>query len=246
MNINRYTNQEEASESAAHLLVEIANKAVNETGKFTIALCGGSSPRRLYEMLAAEPFKNQIAWEKTFIFWGDERFVPPDDPENNARMARKLLLNQVPVPSNQILPIPTAGRPQKAAENYASTLASVFDGDFPDFDLILLGLGENGHTASLFPEADVLKEQTRWTGTVYLGDKKQYRITLTTPAINHAKNIIFLVFGANKADILSKVLAGPYQPQKWPAQLIDPTTGALYWYIDEAAAKELKDNLIRE
>src|SRR5699024_1062516 len=123
-------------------------------------------------------------WNKTFVFWGDERFVPHDDPENNAHMTRELLLNYVPVPSEQIFPIPTTGKPEAAAKNYASALASVFgDEGFPQFDLILLGLGTNGHTASLFPETSVLDEKSRWTGAIYLKDAEQYRITLTAPVI---------------------------------------------------------------
>jgi 6-phosphogluconolactonase len=244
MSIELYTNHEKASRAAAQLFTEIAVDAIANKQRFTVALSGGNAPQELYKILATQPFKSQIPWKNTFIFWGDERFVPRDDPENNARMAREMLLNHVPIPSEQIFPIPTAGKPEEAAENYASTLASVFgDEDFPQFDLILLGLGENGHTASLFPHTGVLDEKNRWTGTIYLiyaKEKNQFRITLTAPVINHAKNIIFLAFGKKKADILANVLEGPQQPQKWPAQLIEPSSGSLYWFIDEAAGKKLQ------
>jgi len=241
MNIHRYTTPDKASEAVANFVVEVAQKSIQEREKFTVALSGGSSPKPLYNLLASDRFRDQISWKKTYIFWGDERFVPPDDPENNARMARETLLDHVPVPSNQIFPIPTDGRPQEAAERYASTIASVFDdtAGFPRFDLILLGLGENGHTASLFPHTTVLEEHKKWTDTIYLDDKDQSRITLTAPVINQAKNIAFLVFGEKKANILSKVIEGPRNPQQWPAQLISPSSGSLHWYIDEAAGREL-------
>ncbi len=241
MSIKKYPNPEKASQAVAQFLSDTAIKAVGEKRRFTVALSGGSAPKRLYKILASDPFINQIPWSKTFVFWGDERFVPPNDPENNARMARELLLNHVPVPPGQIFPIPTESKPEIAAENYASTLASVFgDDDFPKFDLILLGLGTNGHTASLFPHTSVLDEKNRWTGTIYLGEKDQHRITLTAPVINYAKNIVFLVFGEKKADILANVLEGPRQPQKWPAQLVNPKSGSLTWFIDEGAGKKLQ------
>jgi 6-phosphogluconolactonase len=242
MSIKEYSNHEKASRAAAQLFTEIAVDAVANKQRFTVALSGGSSPQGLYKLLTANPFKNQIPWKNTFIFWGDERFVPRDDPENNARMAHKVLLNHVPVPSDQIFPIPTAGKPEDAAANYASTLISVFgENDFPQFDLILLGLGENGHTASLFPSTSVLNEKIRWTGSIYLEEKEQHRITLTAPVINHAKNIVFLVFGEKKAGILADVLEGPRQPHKWPAQLIKPQSGSLTWFIDDAAGKKLQN-----
>jgi 6-phosphogluconolactonase len=241
MSISVYSKPEELSEAAANLFVDIAIKSVKINGKFTAALSGGGSPQRLYELLASEPFRDRIPWDNTFIFWGDERFVPFDDPENNARMCREKLLEHVPIPSDHIFPVPTSGEPEEAVAAYTSTLSSFFgeSNAFPCFDFMLLGLGENGHTASLFPEKDVLAEKEKWVGSIYLEDKDQHRITLTYPVINNALNVIFLVHGSNKANVLHEILEGPQRPKELPAQDVKSKNGSLLWLIDEDAAAKL-------
>jgi len=242
MSIEIYPNPEELSKAAVQLFVDVARQSVKERGRFTAALSGGGSPQRMYEMLASEPFKSRVPWDEAFIFWGDERFVPSDDPENNARMTREKLLDHVPLPSDHIFPIPTSGKPKAAATTYASTLSSFFgnSNDFPRFDFMLLGLGENGHTASLFPETDVLQEQNKLVDSVFIEEKDQYRITLTYPVINSARNIVFLVHGSSKSSVLQKILEGKYEPNELPAQLIKPSSSELFWLIDENAAAILE------
>ncbi len=242
MSIEVYSNPEKLSETAAQLFLDTALESVRSHGQFTAALSGGGSPQRMYEILASEPFRNKVPWDRTFVFWGDERFVPFDDPENNARMTREKLLDHVPLRSDHIFPIPTSRKPKEAAATYASALSSFFGGSnaFPRFDFMLLGLGENGHTASLFPGKDVLDEKKKWVDTIYLENKDQYRITLTYPVINSALNIFFLVHGSNKANVLHEVLEGSHRPQQLPAQDIDPSGGKLTWLIDENAAAKLE------
>ncbi|HKK46432.1 MAG TPA: 6-phosphogluconolactonase [Balneolaceae bacterium] len=238
MKIEIYPDPETLSKHAAHLFADTACEAVDKWGRFTVALSGGSSPEQTYKLLASEPFKSKVPWERTWVFWGDERFVPPDDPENNARMAREILLDHVPVPAGQIFPIPTDSEPELAVKHYSKNLISVF-GERPKFDLILLGLGGNGHTASLFPETDILDEQEKLVDSVYLQEKNQYRISLTAPVINNARKVAFLVFGKNKAETVHEVLDGKHQPKQLPAQLIKPS-GQLYWLLDEDAASLLE------
>ena len=240
MKIKVYPDPEALSEEAARLFVAAARSSVQARGRFVAALSGGSSPRQTYERLASAPFKTQVPWQQTYLFWGDERFVPPDSPQNNARTARAALLDHVPIPSGHLFPVPTGGSPESAAGRYASTLASFFEDDLPRFDLIFLGLGTNGHTASLFPGTDVLEEQSRWVAPVYLEGQDQYRITLTLPVINNAENIVFLAYGSSKAHVLQQVLEGAYRPEELPAQLVHPSEGNLFWLIDDEAAGNRK------
>jgi 6-phosphogluconolactonase len=165
--------------------------------------------------------------------------VPGDDPNNNAHAAIEAFLSRVPIPKDQIHPIPTDQPPEKAAEHYETLLRKVFGNATPRFDLILLGLGEDGHTASLFPGTSILNEQERWVKEVFLEAQNSYRISLTVPAIIEADQIVFLVKGANKALALKEVLEGPFRPQEFPAQMIKPKHGELIWLIDQEAAKQL-------
>ena len=234
--IKIFENGTDVSRAAADYFVEIAQQAIDEKGRFTVALSGGNSPRKCYELLASKEYKKKVDWDKVYIFWGDERFVPRDDDQNNAKMAFDSLLDHVPIPDDHIFPIPYSGTPRESANEYEKTLRNYFRDKEPVFDLIYLGLGENGHTASLFPNTNVLNKMNIWVSEVYLEDQNMYRITLTLPVINQAENIIFIVYGQKKAEIFSNVLIGPHQPKKWPAQLIKPSNGKLIWMIDQAAA----------
>jgi len=233
---------EELNRRAAEQFVRLATESVAATGRFTVALSGGSTPRALYSLLAGETFQPLVPWSKVYFFWGDERCVPPDHPESNYGMARVTMLERVPVPTENVYRVPTEnGNAQRVAAEYERILRIFFgfnEGQQPRFDLILLGLGEDGHTASLFPGTTALEE----TGTVTSNDIQRLetpRITLTLPAMNEAAHIVFLVSGSSKALVLKEVLEGQDQPTRFPAQSIQPVQGELLFLVDRAAASEL-------
>jgi 6-phosphogluconolactonase len=223
------------AEAAAKLIIDIATAAIKLRGKFVISLSGGHTPERLFALLATLPYRNQLPWNETYIFWGDERCVPADDVENNARMAKTVLLDRIGIPAENVYPIPVDLAPDKAAREYENIIKHFFAPTPPRFDLILLGLGENGHTASIFPGEEILFEPYL-VKEVYVAEQRMFRITMTPELINHALNIIFLVEGGQKADILKTILTAPYQPHNYPAQLINPGNGKLYWLADVKAA----------
>lgn len=239
--LHLFANPAETSRAAAEFFAQTALEAVHSRGRFTVAMTGGSSPKQLYELLSQPPLLEKIPWNRTFVFWGDERWVPAGDPRNNAKMTSEALLNRVPVPKEQIYPMSYSDvlPPATVAEQYEDLLRNHFGAEPPQFDLILLGLGENGHTASLFPHTPVLDEQTRWVREVYLDDQQMYRLTLTAPLINQARQIAFLLFGESKAQVLHDVMHGKYQPQELPTQLIKPTSGELHWFLDQAVAAKV-------
>lgn len=193
----------------------------------------------LYQLLAQSPYTEQVPWDKTFIFWGDERWVPLSDERSNAKMAKETFLDQVPVPQEQIYPMWEYMEPEQYAQKYEQLLKVHFKDQAPAFDLILLGMGDDGHTASLFPGTEVLHEQTSWVKAYYLAPQSMYRITLTAPLINQAKKILFLTFGDNKAEALYQVLDGERNPEKYPSQLINPEHGEVYWLVDDKAVSKL-------
>jgi len=237
--IQVYPDLESLSRAAAALLVAQANLAVAARGRFSVALAGGNTPRRTYELLAAPSLKDQAPWDRVHVFWGDERGVPLDDPRSNARLAKEAWLDRGPIPADQIHPMNGADDPAAAARQYEAQLREFFAGQPPRLDLVLLGLGDDGHTASLFPGTKVLKERQRWAAAVYLGEPNLYRVTLTAPLINQAAVVAFLLAGGAKAGVLREVLHGPYDPGRLPAQLIRPQNGELLWLTDLAAAAQL-------
>jgi 6-phosphogluconolactonase len=225
--------------SGAQHFARLAQQAVESRGRFTAALSGGSTPRGLYRLLAGEPYRSEVPWRQVHFFWGDERCVSADDPRSNYRMAEEALLAYVPVPSENVHRVEGELAPQQAARAYGRDLEGFFCGPHVRLDLMLLGLGSDGHTASLFPGSAALEETTRLVAAVeaQYEDRPACRITLTLPAINTSRHIVFLVSGSSKADILQKVLSEPGGPL--PAQRVHPTAGALTWLIDEAAANRL-------
>ena len=237
--IRVYPDLESLSRAAAALLVTQANLAVAARGRFSVALAGGSTPRRTYELLAAPPLMDQAPWDRVHVFWGDERCVPPDDPRSNAHLAKEAWLDRVPIPGDQIHPINCARDPAAAARDYEARLREFFAGASPRLDLVLLGLGPDGHTASLFPGTTVLEENERWAAAVYVAQGDLYRVTLTAPLINQAARVVFLVAGGAKAAVLREVRHGPRDPARLPAQLIRPHPGDLLWLADLAAAAKL-------
>ncbi len=234
--IEVYPDLESLSRAAAALLVQQANLAVAARGRFSVALSGGATPRRTYELLAAPPFVDQAPWDRVHVFWGDERCVPLNDPRSNARMAKAAWLDHVPIPGDQIHPLDCAPDPAAAARQYEALLREFFAGRPPRLDLVLLGLGDDGHTASLFPGTMVLTETERWAAEVCVAEGDLYRVTLTVPLINQAVVAAFLVAGKSKAGVLREVLHGPYDPARLPAQLIQPQNGDLLWLTDRQAA----------
>lgn len=204
-----------------------------------MALSGGESPRQTYRMLAQSPYREQIPWGNVHIFWGDERCVPEGDPRHNATAAFEDLLNHVPVDKSQIHPILCDKSPRAAAEGYDSLLRGFFGDGGASFDLILLGLGGDGHTASLFPYNEALNERERWVREVLVPDQGMFRVTLTPAIINRGAIVVFLVYGKSKSRVLQKVLQGPHNPRLLPAQLIKPVKGELNWFVDKSAASRL-------
>jgi 6-phosphogluconolactonase len=239
--IRIYNDLEALSQAAAEQFTVQSREASLICGRFSVALSGGETPRRLYEILAAPPYRDRIHWDEVHIFWSDERCVPKDDPRNNSTMARQMLLDLVPIPPAHIHPIRCDASPQQAAAEYESELKDFFSTQNPNFHLVLLGLGENGHTASLFPHTPVLNERVKWVSDVYVKELAMHRITFTAPFINQASQVVFMVSGADKAQVLENVLEGSYQPHELPAQLIRPNGKHPIWLVDKAASHKLKD-----
>ncbi len=237
--IRLFDDPEALSQGAAEYFVKVAREAVAARGRFSVALSGGGTPRRTYELLGQPPFRDKTPWDQTHIFWGDERCVAPDDHRSNARLAREALLSHVAIPADQVHPMDCRPSPAAGARRYEALLQGYFAGGDPCFDLILLGLGENGHTASLFPGDPVLREAKRWVAEVYVAEQDLYRLTFTAALINRAAVVAFLVAGAAKAAVVRQVIAGPRDSERLPAQLIHPESGELYWFLDKAAAEEL-------
>ncbi|HMK34919.1 MAG TPA: 6-phosphogluconolactonase [Desulfomonilaceae bacterium] len=237
--IQVYSSAQILGSSAADLFVETAQTAVEERGRFSVALSGGSSPLELYTFLVRKSWSEKVPWRKTHVFWGDERCVSLNDSRSNAGSALQLLLAYVPVPGSHIHPILCQSSPKEAAADYEKLIKDFFVGQMVRFDLIILGLGENGHTASLFPEHPVLDETKHLVKEVFLSASEVQRVTLTAPAINQAARVVFLVHGAHKAQVLHDVLEGAPEPRLLPAQLIRPSNGELLWLVDEQAAAKL-------
>jgi 6-phosphogluconolactonase len=231
-----YDDLEALSHAAGGFFVQQARQAAQAKGWFSVVLSGGHTPQRTYELLAGQPYRERVAWGQLHVFWGDERCVPGNDPRSNARMAREALLDHVPIPASQIHPMDCNQEPRRAAARYEDLLRDFFVDEPPRFDLVFLGLGENGHTASLFPGTPVLDEQEKWVSDVAAAGQDLDRITLTAPVINRAAVVVFLVAGASKASVLREVLQGPADPRRLPAQLIQPEDGNLHWFIDREAS----------
>lgn len=237
--VKKFNNLEELNESAAELFVRAANDAVAEKGHFTVVLTGGSSPVGLYHLLATPYYKEQVLWEQVYVFWCDERWVPLTDERNNARMAFETLLDHVPIQKDHVYPM---WSDDVAAEDYAMVYERLLQrhlGAEGEFDLVLLGMGADGHTASWFPNTKVLHERTKWVDAYYLDSQEMYRITLTVPTVNRAKQIAVITYGAGKSEALFQVLEGEKDFKKYPAQLIDGEGKDVIWLVDEAAARLL-------
>jgi 6-phosphogluconolactonase len=227
----------------ADFCLRISQQAIDQRGRFTVALAGGSTPRHLYQILAKAPYRDAMAWDKVWVYFGDERSVPRDHPESNFNMAREALLSHVPIPSEQIFPMVNpaleAGQnAQRYGEQLRDTLPLGQD-TWPVFDLVLLGMGDDGHTASLFPNTDILHQDRQSVAAVYVDKLATWRVSLTYPCINHARHVAVLVAGEGKAQTLQQVAQA--KPGTFPIQGIAPQTGELHWFMDRAAAALLPE-----
>jgi len=231
----------ELMHAAADEVVHNAAEAVRERGVFTWVLSGGSTPRDLYSLLASTPYRDRMPWSAIHVFWGDERHVPPDHPDSNFRMAREAMLDAVPLPAANIHRIraeePDAAVAAKAYETGLQELFHLAPGEFPSFDLVLLGLGKDAHTASLFPGGETVHEKERLVAAPWVAAQNTFRITLTPPVLNHARLAIFLVCGEDKAEPLRAVLEGARDADRYPAQIVE---GNRLWLVDRAAARLLE------
>ena len=236
MDLRIFSSPEEVARAAAQHFVERHKRAVAESNGFAVALSGGSTPRLLYQLLANphEPFRDQIAWKKCFFFFTDERNVPPDHADSNYRMAYETLFAHVP--KTHVCRMAGEKSAAAAADEYEQVLEEMYE-DFPDLDLILLGLGEDGHTASLFPGSSALAETERMVVAPWVEQLNAYRITLTLPVLNAGRSVVFLVTGGSKAEILREIISANKEGHFYPAQAVCPTSGEVSWFVDEAAAR---------
>ncbi|KXH84666.1 6-phosphogluconolactonase [Chryseobacterium kwangjuense] len=234
MNITVFDDLENLYRKAADTFVDLSQKAIQKNNRFAVALSGGSSPKAIFKLLATDEYAGKIEWNKVFFFWVDERWVPLNDEKSNAKMTFETLLDRVPVNRDQIFPMYKDGtEPKKYAEEYEQQIRNVL-GDEGVFDFILLGMGDDGHTASLFPGEAVLNEKEKWVDAYYLKPQEMFRITLTAPIINKAENILVVAFGESKKHALNEVLNGQYNPELYPLQLIEKKDGYLF-FTDEKA-----------
>ncbi|MBB6330632.1 6-phosphogluconolactonase [Chryseobacterium sediminis] len=234
MNITVFDDLEKLYTEAADAFVDLSKKSIQKNDRFVVALSGGSSPKAIFKLLATQKYAEQIEWNKVYFFWVDERWVPLHDDKSNFRMTDEALLSQVPVDKNHIFPMYAEGiTPEDYAKTYEEQIRSVL-GDEGVFDFILLGMGDDGHTASLFPGEEVLNEKEKWVSAYYLKPQEMFRITLTAPVINNAENIFVIAFGESKKHALNEVLNGEYNPSLYPLQLIEKKDG-YHFFTDEKA-----------
>ena len=224
------------SASLAEWLNKYIQQVLAKQDRFTFVLSGGSTPKALYALLAESPYKESIPWEKLHFFWGDERAVPFEDSRNNAKMCYDELLDKVPAKAENIHIMRTDITPEESAAEYEKIVKTYFEGSETTFDFVLLGMGDDGHTLSLFPGTEVIHEQNALATSFFLKAQDMYRITLTAPVVNDAACVAFLAAGAGKAEVLKQVLQGEKNVDLYPSQTIQPVKGELHWFVDEAAA----------
>jgi 6-phosphogluconolactonase len=229
---------------AAQLVLEASAAAFRDHGRFYFCLTGGKTPRKLYETLADPYYRDRIEWTNTLLLWNDERCVPPADPESNFKMANDALLTKVPIPEKNVFRMPAEMTPPNAAAKaYEQTLKTIFKGYFPKIDLMLLGVGDDGHIASLFPKTEALNETEHWVVMNHVEKLSSNRITLTLPVINNARRILFLVSGEAKAGIVKEILRTDLPTNRYPAQLVKTYEGEITWIFDKAAMSKCPDEI---
>lgn len=226
--------------SIAEWIVHDIKTTLQKSRRYTLALSGGNTPKALYHLFTQEPFRDQIDWDKIHIFFGDERYVPFEDDRNNGKMAYDILLSLVPIPETQIHYMNTTFPPEQSAHEYSKILHHYFGEEPHSFNLILLGMGDDGHTLSLFPGTRVIHEEKKWVTAFFVEKLNMYRITLTVPIVEKSYAVAFLAEGQKKAGTLKQVIEGDYNPDQFPSQVIRPLNGNLHWFIDQNAASQLK------
>ena len=239
---------DELNRNAAAQFIALGGDAIARSGRFAVALSGGSTPAALYSLLASVDFRDRVDWPRVHFFWGDERCVPPDHPDSNFRMAQENLLARIQLPATNIHRILGEQEPRQAVTAYEAELKNFFGaggGALPRFDLILLGLGDDGHTASLFPGSSALAETERLVTAVYIEKLRSHRLTLTLPVINAAAQVVFLVSGKSKKAIVSEVLGSDRASSRYPAATVRPSDGSLTWLITADAAEDLPPSMLK-
>ncbi len=236
MKINIYNSPAETIQHLANYFVTTAKGCIEHKGRFTVALSGGSSPKKLYELLSSEVYKNALDWEKVYFFFGDERYVPLTDKDSNYLMAKKALFEPLQIADDHVFAVDTSLPPDDAAKDYESSMNVFFGNESIRLDLVLLGLGDNSHTASLFPHTTVLHDKTPAFKALFVEEIMAYRITMNAPLINEARHVAFLVYGKEKAVAVHHILQDKTDVETYPAQLINPTNGELVWFLDYEAA----------
>jgi 6-phosphogluconolactonase len=236
--------REALNREAASRFVDLAAQAIAERGRFTVALSGGSTPKALFELLATDEWRSRVDWSRTHLFWGDERFVPKDHADSNYRMANEALVSKIEIPAENVHRVPTdSGTAEDAAAAYERTLREAFgsgEGETPRFDLVHLGLGDDGHTASMFPGTTAMHESDRLVVAVWVEKFQSNRVTMTPVVLNAAREVQFLVAGASKRDVVPEVIRGAYEPDRLPSQTVRPHDGVLRWLLDRDAAAGLE------
>lgn len=241
MRTHIYPTKAELAEAAVKYFVDAAESSISRRGRFAVALSGGSTPRDVYARLAEPQTAARIPWERVHLFWGDERMVSPDHPDSNFRMVKESLLQFITIPQGNVHRIKAELPPEMAAEQYQQELQDFFREELPQFDLMLLGLGEDGHTASLFPGTTAPDEKEKLATAVYVPKFAAWRVTLTLPVLNNAREVIFLVAGEKKAEIVQRIAALREPSPEYPASLVQPRSGNPLWMLDAEAGGNIKD-----
>lgn len=234
--ISTWKDPEALATAAAHFFVAECHRCIAKKRSFVVALSGGTTPKRLYQLLATPGFSRNIPWGNVFLFWSDERFVTYADKESNYRMVKENLLDHISIPVANIFPVPVVGTAKRSAKEYEATIRQFFGNKKGSFDWLLLGIGDDGHTASLFPGTSIIKERKRLVKEVWLEQKQNWRISFTLPLINKSAQIIFLVSGKEKSPVVVDILQRTKIKPALPAQLVNPVKGNIHWMLDEAAA----------
>ncbi|MEO7982752.1 MAG: 6-phosphogluconolactonase [Bacteroidota bacterium] len=234
-----WKNAEALSVAAAHFFVANCHRCIAKKGRFVVALSGGNTPKMFFQLLASVAFSRNISWKNVFLFWSDERFVPHTDPESNYRMAKENLLTHIQIPAENIFPVPVNTGPKEDATEYEAVIRKFFNHKKPVFDWLLLGLGDDGHTASLFPQTAILREKKRWIKEVWVESKQNWRISFTLSLINKAAQVVFIVAGKEKAPVVATILQRKKTRPLLPAQLVAPSKGTICWMLDEEAAANI-------
>lgn len=241
MKLKIYNNIEDVIKALAERICEVSKESIQARGQFNFVLSGGSSPKKLYELLASESYRDKIDWEKTYFFFGDERFVPADSSERNSVMVEEALFQPLKIKKSNIFEVDTTGSPEESALKYCEVISKHFEGNPVEFDFTLLGLGDNSHTASLFPNTAVLEEKEATIKAIFVEEVDMHRITMTAPLINESKHIAFLVFGEGKAEAVYHILEDHSgSANEYPARLISKDENKTEWFLDEKAASLLK------